>query len=470
VPVLDNDQVIAVIDLESRHPGAFDAGEIDFVQAIAAQAVTLRRAAELQKTRKWLDEERKLLVRINSIAQEAEKQGEMAVLKRILDALAQYIEAPFISIHLLTRDGYSFDQARSLSIPDDHSYLRGLNLENSILGRAVQGARERGDKHRLIENVHHPPAGWPPSRRHHADARMAKLVVFLGEGQEMVGVINVEHPDHTVLHRQVGLIEAVGVGVHNALALSDAANRRAGQDFRERIAQETDELIQLLTSTVFHDAPQLVRALQLRLDDLENACYDRGAAFPERAQVEKKWAETRATADRLGRLSAALPSYMRPDRLDLVQIVQETFAAPVLPALSFFEEVRCAVELDVPSSSLYVSESASWLRHILENLAVNAFRALSEHPNPEPKLVVSACTSADGQRVVVQIDDNGPGLPTEVAKKIGLERIASEGRPEQLGIFHQFARKHVQRQGGELVPGRSRLGGCMFELRYPRLT
>jgi len=468
VPVVDDDEVVAIIDLNARRAGAFTQGDSYFVQAIAAQAVALRRAAELQQTRRRLDRERDLLVQINRIAQSAVEEGEMAVLRRILETMARYLEAHFISIHMLAQDGYSFDPARSLAIPEAPELLRGLTVDNSILGFSVKEARESGEAYRLIDDAGHPPAGWPASRRHGKGEPMGRLVVFLGQREDIVGVINIEHREHEALRRQVNLVLAVVQGIHNALALADLANRRASEHIRQRIAQETDEFVQLLTSTVFHDAPQVVEGLRLRLSQLEEI-YSSDAMHLMAPQASVKWAEIRSTLERLKRLSTTLPRDTQPNRIDLTDIVRRTFERSALVALSYFEEL-CRVEIEAPSVPLYIYESSDWLMHILENLATNSFREMSRSGTPEPRLVVRVFTSVDGKLGIVQVDDNGPGLKPDITDKIGMERIQNADRPEQLGIFHQVARNHVQRRGGELVPGDSLLGGCLFELRYPLFT
>ncbi len=476
VPVLDDQQVIAIIDLNSRRPGAFNDGDSHFVQAIAAQAVALRRTAELQKVRKQISEERDLLVRINRIAHEASGRGQTVVLDHILRELANYVKAHFLSIHLLSRDGYSFDPILSVSTPAAPELLRGLNVDNSVLGRAVQELRaDPRQDHRLLEDiVHDLPPGYPAARRLGTEPRMAELVVPLGLGPDIVGAINLEHPDPAFLRAHLDLVKAVVKGIRNALALADDANRLAGHELRRRMAEEADEFLQLLTSTVFHDAPPLVKALGLHLDALEKAdetdTKGKSGTLTELAQVfDRRRGEIRSTLDRLDRLSAALPGYRTPDRVDIAEIVRQSFDEAVLPALPYYLQVHCSVAMVVPPEPLYIFESASWVRHILENLAINAFRAMAEHGTPNPALSVSAEVKAYGELVLVlvRVDDNGPGMPPEVAAKLGRERIPHEEQ-DQLGIFHRLARKHVQRYGGELELVRNEPGrGCTFELRYP---
>jgi GAF domain-containing protein len=477
VPVVDDDRVIAVIDLNSRRPGAFNEGDASFVQAIAAQAVALGRATELQNARRQLREERDLLVRINTIAQEATGQGQTVVLDRILRELGKYVKVEFLSIHLLGRDGYTFDPDLSVANPPPPDLLRGLNLDNSILGRAVKELRaDPGKEQLLIEDVVHPPPGYPPTRRPTPEPKMAELVIPLGLGPEIVGVINLEHPDAGLLQSHLDLIKAVVKGIRNALALADDASRRVGGELRQRMAEEADEFLQLLISTVFHDAPQLVQGLKLQLDALEKAFRSDGAGSggSELARAfARRQGEFQAGLDRLGRLSSVLPSYgqpalLQPDRVDVIEIVRRTFAKEALQALPYYKAVRCQVRLSVPEEPLYVLESTNWVRNILENLAINAFRAMDEKKTRDPALTVSAESRDEGRLVLVRVEDNGPGIPVEIAARIGRERIAQEDRRERLGIFHRLARKHAQRYGGDLELVRNEPGrGCTFELRYP---
>jgi diguanylate cyclase (GGDEF)-like protein len=52
VPLVDDDEVVGVLDIEARHRGYFSATAVEVVEAIAAQAVVVRRVARLRRREK----------------------------------------------------------------------------------------------------------------------------------------------------------------------------------------------------------------------------------------------------------------------------------------------------------------------------------------------------------------------------------------------------------------------------------
>ena len=65
----------------------------------------------------------------------------------------------------------------------------------------------------------------------------------------------------------------------------------------------------------------------------------------------------------------------------------------------------------------------------------------------------------------VNIDDNGPGMPADQARRLGERFLRSSGSGSGLGlsIVHAIATLH----GGVLAAERSPLGGARITLRLP---
>lgn len=448
VPVRDGDDVIAVINLESRRVDAFNEEDGRFVEAVAAQAVALRRAAELQNVRRQLQEERDLLVHINTIALAAEHEPQADVLERILLTLGHDLQGESLAIHLLGLEGASFDAVRSVRVPPIAPPLLTDRTE-ALLLTAVAQARQHpeSDYVRVLSATEEDPA---------------RLIAALGRGNDVLGVLHVTSQDVTALEQQIELVRAAILGICNALELAADADRKATAEFLQNmLRKDADDLLQVLTSTIFHDSPQLIEGLVNSHAVLKQIYIEDGRRLPE------TWARIEKILARLGRLIVALPKYDRPSRVDLMDIVHRTFDPSNRSLLAYHDRIRCKlrVEAATPPSPLYIIESETWLSHILENLATNAFRAMAESGTPEPRLTVRAF--ARHGKAVVQVEDNGPGMPPSLVESIGKARIEHKDTPEKLGIFHLFAGQHLRRQGGDLLLARNAQGCCMFELCYP---
>jgi two-component system C4-dicarboxylate transport sensor histidine kinase DctB len=68
----------------------------------------------------------------------------------------------------------------------------------------------------------------------------------------------------------------------------------------------------------------------------------------------------------------------------------------------------------------------------------------------------------DFDGVIVEIDDNGPGIPAAIADQLFTPFVT--GRPDGLGLGLGIARDIAREFGGDLDLARSALGGTAFRI------
>jgi len=106
------------------------------------------------------------------------------------------------------------------------------------------------------------------------------------------------------------------------------------------------------------------------------------------------------------------------------------------------------------------------LVQVLINLVVNAADALEQHGRgADGHIVVGACAGEDGLRVWVE--DNGPGVPPEIAAKIFDPFFTTKALGAGMGIGLSLSQDFAGRLGGRLLLERSGLGGARFVLELP---
>jgi two-component system sensor kinase FixL len=120
-------------------------------------------------------------------------------------------------------------------------------------------------------------------------------------------------------------------------------------------------------------------------------------------------------------------------------------------------EISLVVEADLPD----VLIDRVHFEIALFNLLSNAQDVLRE--SVAPRIEVTALRR-DGQ-VVVRVEDNGPGIPPEVAGR-AFEAFVTT-KPDGMGMGLAVSRSLMRAQGGDLVLTRGRLGGAGFEIRLP---
>lgn len=167
-------------------------------------------------------------------------------------------------------------------------------------------------------------------------------------------------------------------------------------------------------------------------------------------------------ARRASALLAELSAFARDDtaetgRADLGQIGQRALA------MRQYALARLNIQSGFEGSGASCAAAArprSVLQIVL-NLLVNAERALAGRPNG--RILV---TAAAGAEVALTVDDNGPGLPQDVAARAFSPMIQSD--TDRLGIGLSVARWLAERDGGSLGAATSTLGGCAIRLTLHR--
>lgn len=123
-----------------------------------------------------------------------------------------------------------------------------------------------------------------------------------------------------------------------------------------------------------------------------------------------------------------------------------------------------SLELDV-SAAPKVRGSSTKLSQVLLNLMVNALQALSSR-RPAVNRISVRLAAEDGW-AVVQVADNGPGIPEEDLNRV-FDPFYSSKPGVGSGLGLAISRKIAEELAGTLRAGRdAKLGGTCFSLRLP---
>lgn len=103
------------------------------------------------------------------------------------------------------------------------------------------------------------------------------------------------------------------------------------------------------------------------------------------------------------------------------------------------------------------------LQQVLLNLIGNAFDALTQAKTLNPKIRVSV--SNDGPWVTCCVEDNGPGISD--AMHSDMFKFLKTTKTTGMGLGLWLCKYIVERNHGEIVAGRSSLGGAKFIIKLP---
>ncbi|HET6229975.1 MAG TPA: HAMP domain-containing sensor histidine kinase [Longimicrobiaceae bacterium] len=175
-----------------------------------------------------------------------------------------------------------------------------------------------------------------------------------------------------------------------------------------------------------------------------------------------------AEMDRVGEATAEMAAMLRdvmdvlrgaalsPEVTSDVRDVVERAIRRVLPE---FRPVEIRLEVDVPADT-QVGGRESFLLRAVTNLVRNAAR----HARDRVRVTVAQERAPGGARLLIAVEDDGPGMPEDAAQPPKSAREPRSGIGMGLGVTQWT----VERLGGTLEMGRSTsLGGARFEIRLP---
>ena len=244
-----------------------------------------------------------------------------------------------------------------------------------------------------------------------------------------------------------------------AFGLISALVRR-GQRL-EAQAAEAERLAYLgtLAAGLAHEIRNPLNSLSLNMQMLEE-----DLASPQAVSSQKKLLTiTRSEISRLERLVSDFLSYARPRPMrlrtvpaaDLLERAREVVAREFALRGAIFE-----VADESPGAAVRVDDEQ--LQQLLINLLQNALAA-SEGTGRPPRVVLRS--RREGPRVLLEVEDNGAGIPDEIRERIFELFFSTRKGGSGLGLA--IAERVVRAHGGELS-FESELGkGSLFRVALP---
>jgi two-component system C4-dicarboxylate transport sensor histidine kinase DctB len=237
----------------------------------------------------------------------------------------------------------------------------------------------------------------------------------------------------------------------------ELADRRY-RDAREELAQANRlGSIGQITAGVAHEINQPVAAIRTFA---ENAGKFLDQSKPDRAQANLGLIVD-LTA-RIGAITAELRAFARRGAPAIGAVeVGATVDGALLLIGDRVRAVGARIERTGEQAGVEVVADRVRLEQVVINLLQNALDALDGRPDPRIRIAFGY-----GERVTIDVADNGPGVSPEVADQLFTPFVT--GKPDGLGLGLGIARDIAREFGGDLDPVPSPLGGAAFRITLRR--
>jgi signal transduction histidine kinase len=236
--------------------------------------------------------------------------------------------------------------------------------------------------------------------------------------------------------------------------LSDLAKSINGMASRlERQFQEREALLQ----AVSHEMGTPLSRMRFTIEMLDDE---------SRTQVHPKRLLT-ADLEELDRLSSELVDWIEPDGAGPRK--QEFRVAPVIESLVAIETPRSGTPVCITVGvrpELTIMADQRQFQRAIENLLRNAVRYAQQH------IIVNGI--ADGERVIVEVRDDGPGIARDQWARVLDPFVTFEGgrsgARRRLGLGLAIVRRIVEAHGGSVVIAEAPEGGTRVTTCWPRVA
>jgi signal transduction histidine kinase len=244
--------------------------------------------------------------------------------------------------------------------------------------------------------------------------------------------------------------------------LRDLANVVDSLYTRARLAlqaQQADQLAAIgrLRLTILHELRSPMSTLKSFSQLLPEKIDDK-AFLRDFAEVIPQEAErVEALAQQL--LDLSRPRKYNLQRTDLHKTIEDTVtlwrpqaSEQCIHIVTTFSAARAGALVDLDA-----------FRQVLVNLLRNASEAVA-HREKDRRIEIRTHNAAD--RLLIEVEDNGPGIPAEIRPRL-FDPFASNGKRSGIGLGLVICRDILRVHGGSITADLARERGCLFTIALP---
>ena len=234
-------------------------------------------------------------------------------------------------------------------------------------------------------------------------------------------------------------------------------------DVTDLIQSEHDAAWGEVARRLAHEIKNPLTPIQLSAERLSRKLS--GELSPESASFLSRMTNTIIQqVDNLKSMVNAFSDYARAPSLHLQRVDINALVLDVAELYRLNEgQVHIQVQLatGLPTLRLDVHR----LRQLLVNLIKNALEALEEHHVSPACVTISTQASADAKHVILNVHDNGLGIPAELLPRLFEPYVTSKHKGTGLGLA--IVKKIVEEHGGHLTARNHDNGGAIISVKLP---
>ena len=323
---------------------------------------------------------------------------------------------------------------------------------------------------------------WPPELAEEYVRRQARrlagAIPAAREGHESV-FMRKDGTRFPVLIFEAPLINAQGQQTGWMSAFIDITEQRRMEELSRASHERLQATARLATvgemaSLLSHELTQPLMAmssyangsLNMLRNDGDLAQLDHAMLVQRLQDVESAMQRIAFQADRAGKVIKSVRDFVRRRSQTHEVISAHDLLEAVMPLVRLqASKLGVQVQVEVEPRLPPVLCDTTMIEQVLLNLARNAMQAMEGMEAQQRKLTIKALWSESSQRVVFAVEDQGCGIPPEVAEQLFTPFFTT--KHEGMGLGLSMCRTVLEQHGGELRYQANAPRGTVFTFSLP---
>ncbi len=209
-----------------------------------------------------------------------------------------------------------------------------------------------------------------------------------------------------------------------------------------------------------HEIKNPLTPIQMAMDTLRKTWKKKHPSFDE--ILDESTSTVMEEADRLKHIVSEFSAFARmpkPEfgRVDLNDIIRS--------ALALYQGGPIAIDMKLSTAVPPIDADKNQLNQVILNLVENARDALGNRENG--KISVSTRLGEAGDRAMLVVEDNGPGVPSELKDKVFAPYFTTKHAKGGTGLGLAIVHRIVSDHGGRIAVTDAPGGGARFLIELP---
>jgi len=390
------------------------------------------------------------------------------VLYRVHRLVALVIDLPTL-LHGIMEESKQVAHAKACSLMLYDAITDELYFEVALGETGDQSALKRGIRLKLGQGI----AGTAASARHSINvADAARDERFFKQADEASGfetrsLLAVPLVDRDELIGVLEVVNKIGGGpftdadlhvmeMFGGLAATSISNARL---IDKNLRAERLAAIGQAVAGLAHYTKNIITGLSGSVELIDQGLSQNNSEF-----ILRSWPIFKRSSQRIANFVEDMLSFSKPrkpliesfDIRDVIGDVSETVSGTVA-------KKGIALDIDCADAAPAVRADQRGLYRVLLNLVTNAADVL---PRSGGRIRVSA-KSVESGALVIEVADNGPGVPDEIAKQIFDPFFSTKGS-QGTGLGLAVSQKIIVEHGGQIGVSHAPEGGALFRVVIPQ--